>query len=181
MTARMSFFVTRPARPLPLKPVSSIPCSAAIFRTSGDDFVRSRSSNEPGVDGAVTSAGLGGAGLGARGAGVAPCVADGAAVVPSPAGTGAGGNSAPVLASGLWPPAAAATAASVSKRATIVCTGTVCPSCTSISTSTPAEGAGISASTLSVEISNIGSSRLTDSPTFLSQRDRVPSAMDSPI
>src|SRR5690606_39095664 len=45
----------------------------------------------------------------------------------------------------------------------------------------PALGAGISASTLSVEISKIGSSRFTSSPTFLSQRERVPSAMDSPI
>jgi hypothetical protein len=45
----------------------------------------------------------------------------------------------------------------------------------------PALDAGISASTLSVEISKIGSSRLTTSPTFLSHRDNVPSAMDSPI
>ena len=70
---------------------------------------------------------------------------------------------------------------SVSIRATTVCTGTVWPSCTRISASTPASGAGISASTLSVEISKIGSSRLTSSPTFFIQRDRVPSAMDSPI
>jgi hypothetical protein len=41
--------------------------------------------------------------------------------------------------------------------------------------------AGISASTLSVEISKIGSSRLTASPTFFIHRDSVPSAMDSPI
>ena len=58
---------------------------------------------------------------------------------------------------------------------------TVWPSCTRISTSTPACGAGISASTLSVEISKIGSSRLTASPTFFIHRDSVPSAMDSPI
>jgi hypothetical protein len=50
-----------------------------------------------------------------------------------------------------------------------------------ISASTPAEGEGISASTLSVEISKIGSSRFTASPTFFIQRERVPSAMDSPI
>ena len=60
-------------------------------------------------------------------------------------------------------------------------TGTVCPSFTRISASTPLTGAGISASTLSVEISNIGSSRLTESPTFLSHFDSVPSAIDSPI
>ena len=58
---------------------------------------------------------------------------------------------------------------------------TVCPSVTMISASTPADGAGISASTLSVEISKIGSSRFTSSPTFFSHLDSVPSAIDSPI
>jgi hypothetical protein len=66
-------------------------------------------------------------------------------------------------------------------RATTVWTGTVCPSVTSTSASTPDVGDGISASTLSVEISKIGSSRFTVSPTFLSHRDIVPSAIDSPI
>ena len=70
---------------------------------------------------------------------------------------------------------------SVSRTATRVWTGTVCPSCTLISTSFPAAGAGISASTLSVEISKSGSSRLTSSPSFLSHLLSVPSAMDSPI
>jgi hypothetical protein len=46
---------------------------------------------------------------------------------------------------------------------------------------TPVTGDGISASTLSVEISNSGSSRSTLSPTFFSQRTMVPSAIDSPI
>ena len=78
-------------------------------------------------------------------------------------------------------PAAAAAPASVSIRATTVCTATVCPSWTRISASTPAVGAGISASTLSVEISKIGSSRFTSSPTFFHHFDSVPSAMDSPI
>ncbi len=77
--------------------------------------------------------------------------------------------------------ATAAAPFSVSRRATIVCTGTVCPSVTRISTRTPALGAGISASTLSVLISKIGSSRFTSSPTFFNQRDNVPSAIDSPI
>src|SRR5207247_10359967 len=71
--------------------------------------------------------------------------------------------------------------ASVSSTATSVCTGTVCPSCTLISARTPAAGAGISASTLSVEISNNGSPRFTGSPTFLSHLLKVPSAIDSPI
>ena len=55
------------------------------------------------------------------------------------------------------------------------------PPATVISVSTPAAGDGISASTLSVEISNSGSSRSTGSPTFLIQRTIVPSAIDSPI
>jgi len=65
--------------------------------------------------------------------------------------------------------------------ATTLFTATVSPSCTVISVSTPAAGDGISASTLSVEISNNGSSRSTASPTFLIQRTMVPSAIDSPI
>ena len=65
--------------------------------------------------------------------------------------------------------------------ATTVLTPTVAPSCTLISPSVPAMGEGISASTLSVEISNSGSSRWTVSPGFFSHLVRVPSVMDSPI
>src|SRR5213083_2558905 len=42
----MSRLVTLPAMPLPCIPEISMPCSAAILRTSGDDLVRRRSSNE---------------------------------------------------------------------------------------------------------------------------------------
>src|SRR5271169_2923603 len=59
--------------------------------------------------------------------------------------------------------------------------GTVCPSLTFISFSTPAEGEGISASTLSVEISKSGSSRSTLSPGFFSHLVMVPSKILSPI
>src|SRR6218665_3211733 len=45
--ASRSLRVTRPAMPLPVMAASSTPCSAAILRTSGDDLVRTRSSNEP--------------------------------------------------------------------------------------------------------------------------------------
>ena len=66
--------------------------------------------------------------------------------------------------------------------ATTLLTGTVSPSFTVMSsTNARAAGDGISASTLSVEISNSGSSRSTASPTFLIQRTMVPSAIDSPI
>src|SRR5205814_10516315 len=59
--------------------------------------------------------------------------------------------------------------------------GPGCPYRTLIPARTPADGAGISASTLSVEISNSGSSRFTSSPSFLSHLLKVPSAIDSPI
>src|ERR1700686_692918 len=59
--------------------------------------------------------------------------------------------------------------------------GTLLPSPTLISFSTPAGGEGISASTLSVEISKSGSSRSTLSPGFLSHLVIVPSKMLSPI
>ena len=65
--------------------------------------------------------------------------------------------------------------------ATTLFTRTVSPSLARISLTTPATGDGISASTLSVEISKSGSSRSTASPTFLIQRTMVPSAIDSPI
>jgi len=121
------------------------------------------------------AAGTAGAGAG-RGAGAAATGA-GAGFGASGAGAGAGAG-----AGGGGGGGAAATApASVSIRATTVCTATVCPSWTTISASTPAVGAGISASTLSVEISKMGSSRFTASPTFFIHRDKVPSAMDSPI
>ena len=42
----MSRRVPRPATPLPSMPPISTPCSAAIFLTSGEDFVRTRSSND---------------------------------------------------------------------------------------------------------------------------------------
>ena len=65
--------------------------------------------------------------------------------------------------------------------ATTVLMVTVEPSGTLISVRMPAEGEGISASTLSVEISKMGSSRVTVSPTFLSHLVMVPSVIDSPI
>src|ERR1700721_2915679 len=59
--------------------------------------------------------------------------------------------------------------------------GTVCPSLTLISFRTPAAGDGISASTLSVEISKSGSSRSILSPGFFSHFVMVPSKILSPI
>src|SRR5262249_43563714 len=95
------------------------------------------------------------------------------------AGAGAGllavaAAGAGAIEAGLASPAALMTA-------TTLFTGTVSPSFARISATTPDAGDGISASTLSVEISNSGSSRSIASPTFLIHRTIVPSAIDSPI
>src|SRR5882762_1219795 len=143
-------------------------CSAAIFRTSGVDFVRSRCSavcTPPPSPSAGRPDG--------RTAGAAAAFAGSA--------LGAGGGGGAAFGGSGFAGAGTAAPASVSKTPTTVCTGTVCPCCTLISARTPAAGAGISASTLSVEISNSGSSRFTGSPTFLSHLLKVPSAIDSPI
>src|SRR5205814_1128481 len=184
MKPSMSRLVTRPATPEPCSDAMLTPCSAAIFLTSGDDFVRTRSSNELPLP--ECEAAIAGAGVGCRGeAGPAVVSRWGAGGLPgvcAPAGwpACAGAVGPPPLATGAWD-AAIAAPFSVSSRATTVCTATVSPSVTIISASTPAAGAGISASTLSVEISKMGSSRFTSSPTFFNHFESVPSAIDSPI
>src|SRR5207302_1868053 len=137
---------------------------------SGVDLVRNRSSALCPPPPPPSLRFMAGATAGADGA-----AAFGASVL------GADGAGAATLGGSGFAGAGSAAPASVSRTPTTVCTGTVCPSGTLISARTPAAGAGISASTLSVEISNSGSSRLTGSPTFLSHLLKVPSAMDSPI
>ncbi len=195
----MSFFVTRPWMPVPSISWMSRAFSAAIFRTSGEDRWRTRSSNDstrPPPESAAGAAGRAGAvGAGAAGLGAGEGAAFGAS------GGGAGLGAAAVgAAAGRAGVAATGAAASVAGRAagagaggaavaspasptrpTTVLIATVWPSGTLISTSVPATGDGISASTLSVEISKIGSSRLTGSPTFFNHFVIVPSAIDSPI
>src|SRR5437899_402116 len=114
-----------------------------------------------GAETGAADAGDGGDGLAAAGTGVGA----GAALAGTAAGAGAD--------------AAAEPAPSIT--ATMVWMGTVWPSAILISFRTPAEGEGISASTLSVEISKRGSSRSTLSPGFLSHLVMVPSKMLSPI
>src|SRR5689334_8269468 len=125
---------------------------------------------------AATGATVTGAGVG-LGAGVGAGTAAGAL-----AGAGACAFGGAGVAAGAG---AAADALAGDPAASIVPTtvwiGTVWPSPTLISFSTPADGDGISASTLSVEISNSGSSRSTLSPGFLSHLVMVPSKMLSPI
>ena len=64
--------------------------------------------------------------------------------------------------------------------ASLAPTSAVSSSPTTISSSTPAVGEGISVSTLSVDTSSSGSSSATSSPTSFSQRVTVPSVTDSP-
>src|SRR3954447_6559267 len=70
---------------------------------------------------------------------------------------------------------------SVSIRASTSPTGTVTPTSMRISVTRPATGDGISVSILSVEISQIVSSRSIQSPGFFFQSAMVPSATETPI
>src|SRR6185503_14426177 len=161
----MSSFVTRPDIPVPFSFEMSMPCSFAILRTSGEERTRRRSSRvdgAAGVEDPEARAGVDGAeGTEATEGADVPAVVAGA------------------VAAGAGVDAAFSPCAPIS--ATTLLTGTVSPSLTLISRMTPAPGDGISASTLSVEISNSGSSLSMGSPTFLIQRTIVPSAIDSPI
>src|SRR3954454_14624303 len=71
--------------------------------------------------------------------------------------------------------------APVSIVARTVPTSTVAPTSTSSDTTRPVAGDGISVSTLSVEISTIGSSDFTQSPTRFFHSNTVSSATDTPI
>src|SRR5258705_10892437 len=124
--------------------------------------MRSVELEEDAADAAGAAAGAAGGGGGAAGL----------------AGVGAGAG---VALAGAGADAAAAAEPAPSITATMVWMGTVWPSAILISFRTPAEGEGISASTLSVEISKRGSYRSTLSPGFLSNLVMVPSKMLSPI
>ena len=199
---RMSFLVTRPLMPVPSSCLISTPCSSAIFRTSGLDFVRRKSSAVapplPGwVAGFAPPASLlltsgftsvlcaGGAGGGAAGfdSGAAVITGLGRSTIAGGSGWVTSGASTLTGSGVSWSFAAALSTAGFapSSTATTVFPSAVSPSLNLISESVPAAGEGISASTLSVEISNNGSSRSTWSPTFFSHLVMVPSAMDSPI
>ena len=108
-----------------------------------------------------------------------PAAADlGAGEPRGAAGAGAGAAAAGCAAGAAAGAAGAPAAPPIT--ATTVLIWTVLPAGTLISVSVPETGEGISASTLSVEISKIGSSRSTLSPTCLSQRVTVPSVTLSP-
>src|SRR5205085_1370138 len=162
--------------------------SFAILRTSGEERTRSPTAAVEGGAAAVGAA----AGAAATGAGVA--AAAGAAAFPAappmtattvlivtvePSGTLISERT-PATGEAAEEGDADAAAAS-SMVATIVLILTVVPSAILISVKVPAAGEGISASTLSVEISKSGSSRWIVSPGFFSHFVIVPSVMDSPI
>src|SRR5712671_3849383 len=145
--------------------------SRAILRTNGESGPAVSSATAVAVA-AATGAGTStaGAGAGAAGAGVGAAGAGAAA--------GATGVAAGAAAAGCAP--AGAPAPSLILPTTVLIP-TVVPSCTRISPRVPATGEGISVSTLSVEISNSGSSRSTRSPGCFSHLVKVPSTMLSPI
>ncbi len=159
---RTSSFVMRPSGPVPAMPLRSRPCSLAMRRARGEE--RRRPAGPCATCGAAAfwtgcCAGTCGAaafwtGCRAGTCGAAACAFDAGAATFVPA--------SPMMA-------------------TTVLTSTVAPSGKRISASTPATGEGISASTLSVEISKSGSSFSTSSPTALSHLVIVPSKIDSPI
>jgi hypothetical protein len=129
-----------------------------------------------GPSGAGDAAGAAASGGGAASASGADAAGDaGAAAGSAWAAAGsawaAAGSAEPELA--LPSPASPMTASSAP-------TAAVSSSCTTIRTSVPDAGAGISVSTLSVDTSSNGSSSVTWSPSALSQRVTVPSVTLSP-
>src|SRR5712691_8637948 len=172
----MSCLLMRPPAPVPGTEARSMPYSLAMRRTSGELWMRSPAGRDGADPGPEAAAGAGAEGFAACGGGGTVAGFAAGAGAAGLAGSAAFGAGAGAGAAALAAPSPAA-----SITPTTVWIGTVLPSPTLISFSTPAEGEGISASTLSVEISNSGSSRSTLSPGFLSHLVMVPSKMLSPI
>src|ERR1700722_3628972 len=177
IAARISCLLMRPPAPVPGICARSTLFSRAMRRTSGELRIfwpLGRGGGAGVADGAAVRGALGaGDGAGFGGASVlGGAEACAGASVFAEAGAGA------EVAAGA---PADAPAPSASITATTVWIGTVWPSLTLISFNTPADGEGISASTLSVEISKSGSSRSILSPGFFSHLVMVPSKMLSPI
>ena len=147
----------RPSAPEPATWLRSRPCSLAMRRASGEERMRPVNATEAAATWADPFACGGGTWAGADFWTTCGGADSWMGVVEEPA------------------------APAPSITATTVFTCTVSPSANRISLSTPATGAGISASTLSVEISKSGSSFRTVSPVFLSHLVMVPSKIDSPI
>src|SRR5262249_18969585 len=141
MKERMSFLVTRLWIPVPSISRISTPFSCAIFRTSGEERVRTRSSKDSIVPPCADTGGGGAAGgLGAAGGGAALGGGGGAAAAASEGLGGGGGGAAGAGLGGSAFGGSAAFAAGGGAapgcspaspiRATTVLMATVCPSAT---------------------------------------------------
>ena len=191
MKPRMSFFVTRPPRPVPEIWETSTLCSEAMRATTGETKRAPSACPSSGSTGSGAGVGCAAGGSGSA----ATSSADG--VSPSaPGGGGALGGR--FLRGGLgrrllgWSSAAGASAAGASSGAAtsapsgaitaiFVPTATVSPSCTRICWTTPVAGLGTSVSTLSVEISSSVSSASMASPSDFDHFVIVPSDTETPI
>src|ERR1700688_10032 len=171
MKAMMSCLVIRPPSPVPETCERFTLCSRAILRTSGEE----RASSSPSSAGSCA----GGGGALAAGAGTEAGADLFSSFFSGTALTGADFSGA--VAGGAADFAAVAASPSTAIVPTMVFTPTVVPSETLISCRTPEAGAGISASTLSVEISKSGSSRWALSPRFFYHFVIIPSTLESPI
>src|SRR5436305_11698032 len=164
--AKTSALVMRPPAPVPALVVRSIPRSRGSLRTIGDSkFERGPRSGIEAAGSACAAACCGGAA-----AAGSPACGGGEAGAGAATGAAAPGDDAPL------PVAPEPSSISI----TAVPTGTVVPSATKSFVTVPATGEGTSVSTLSVEISNSGSSALTWSPSFFSHFKIVPSTIVSP-
>ncbi len=152
--ARTSPLVIRPLRPVPSILVGSRCSSATKRRTAGE-----RSVPAPPFDCAAV-------GWGSAGAPRAPTAAGASCRAASTLAGTTGGAEANGWPSGSIVP-------------TVVPIDTVVPS-PMATFRTPDVGAGITLLALSVSSSNSGSPALTAAPSGLSQRDRIPSVIDSP-
>ncbi|CAB4544762.1 unannotated protein [freshwater metagenome] len=137
--------------------VPSVTLSPSAGNTMGTVEPPAEGAAGGGVTGIAEAAGAGTSSVGAG-----TTIAAGAGAAAGAAGAGAPASSAAPMTASSAPTSTVASSSAVMDR------------------STPATGEGISVSTLSVEISNKGSSMATVSPMFLSQRVTVPSVTLSP-
>ena len=175
----MSFFVTRPPRPLPSIWPTSMPCSEAMRATTGETNERSWPPPSPSASGGAAGAGVSAAGSGLGGGGASSTFAA-VAVSPS-APLASADSSAACCVAGSGGSSTGSPPPSGEMTASFVPTSTVSPSGTRICVRTPLAGLGTSVSTLSVEISRSDSSAAISSPSAFSHFVIVPSETETPI
>src|SRR5215211_166243 len=164
---------TRPPEPLPWTWLRSTSCSRASRRTSGDTPAAAL----PLPDRAAALSSLG---FWAAGCSSAACSASAPAPSSAVSSSALGSSSVASAVASPAGPFSASPPPPPPITASSAPTSTVSSAWTLMDWSTPDTGEGTSVSTLSVEISNSGSSASTWSPSCLSQRVMVPSVIDSP-